>query len=144
MVENGVDRLITTDEYIGILRDRKFKILNCGKKCPNGKLYHTKGNMNSILTDLEDEMYLPTKTLAKTEDYLKLNLQVDGLLRHFHAIIFWENDEVTKILELSKRNQDGTLMWNPCYTLTGGFATSIWIDEYMKKLGIEAYAERVQ
>jgi len=140
--------LITTTEYIEFLRVKDFKILHCGfsKKSADYPL-PTNGDMimERILCDEANEMYIPTHSLAKTEDLLKIRYATDGLLRHFHTLVFYrcvdECCRVETILELSSRTDDGKLLWNRCYTHGQGFSNSKWVDEYMLKLGYETHSQ---
>ena len=64
-------------------------------------------------------MDVPTKTLAKTEDYIELEFGVQNLLRHFHVLVFWNDSEVQESSN-SGRGDAGNLLWNRCYTHASG------------------------
>lgn len=109
-------------EYLKIIRNNGYRILHGGRKkgC---------GDIRQILKDVEMEMDVPTKTLAKTEDYMELEFSVQNLLRHFHVLVFWHEGEVQEILELSGKGKQGNLLWNRCYTYASGqIGESKWVN----------------
>ena len=130
--------MITTDQYIDILRERKYRILHCGQTRLGSNV---RTDYMDILKDEVREMTIEAKTLATVEDMMQIEIGIANTLRHFHALVFYEEERIVKILELSKKTDTGQLLWNPCYSIDSGFKNSIWLDEFMMNLGYETFKE---